>query len=184
MVCDENDNSFDILVKKYQPLIYKISQEYHFSCKKIGYEIEDLMQIGYITLYKALFLYSVDNEAIFYTYFVRSFHNAIIAIIRNNTTNKKKVLNKALSYDLEIPNTNLTYIELFKDEKTYPDYSHELVIFKNSMPYILSAIFELFYNGYSKEEISLLLDENLDSVKNMFLKIRKHALTYKYLFFK
>jgi len=51
------------------------------------------------------------------------------------------------------------------------------------MPATLSYIFELFYNGYSKEEISILLDEDLTEVKIGFLKIKEHALTYKSLFF-
>ena len=79
MVCDNEDDSFNILMKKYQPLIYKVSKEYYPTFKKFGYEIEDLMQLGYITLYKASSFYNVYNESMFYTYFKRSLNNAIIS---------------------------------------------------------------------------------------------------------
>ena len=51
------------------------------------------------------------------------------------------------------------------------------------MPAILSYIFELYYNGYNKKEISILLDEDINNVKKGFIKIKEHALTYKSLFF-
>ena len=182
MVCDES-NSFKTLMEKYQPLIYKVVKDYRKYFKKFGYEIEDLMQIGYITLYSSSTQYDIYDDTMFYTYFKRSLNNAMVNILRQNLTNKKEVLNNAFSYNLEIPYTNLTYIDLFMDNKKVYDYSSELTIFKNSMPYLFSAIFELFYNGYTKEEISVLLDERVDYIKKIFIQIKKHALTYKCLFF-
>ena len=183
MVCDERDNNFNILMKKYRPLIYKVSKDYLYTFKKFGYEIDDLMQIGYITLYKSSSLYDTYNDTMFYTYFKRAFYNSIISIMRFNITSKKEVLNNAISYDLKIPNTDISYIELFEDKKVFCDYSKELIIFKNSMPSIFSWIFELFYNGYTKEEISILLDEKLEKIREIIGKIKTHALTYKPLFF-
>ena len=140
------------------------------------------MQLGYITLYKTSHKYDIYNSTMFYSYFKKSLLNAIIANIRTNTTSKKEVLNNALSYDATIPNTDIEYLEILPSkDNTY--FSSELIIFKNSMPAILSYIFELYYNGYSKEEISILLDESIDVIKSNFIKIKNHALTYKYLFF-
>ena len=183
MVCDNEEMSFDILLHKYKPLIYKIVKDYVKLFKKFGYELEDLMQLGYITLYKTAKKYNIYNHSMFYSYFKKSLINMIITNIRINTTSKKEVLNSAFSYDAFVPNSNIRYIDMFpSDKKSYQIYE-ELIIFKNSMPIVLSYIFELFYNGYSKEEISILLDEDLNEVKNGFNKIKAHALTYKSLFF-
>ena len=182
MICEENDNNFDILLHKYQPLIYKIVKDYVKFFKKFGYELDDLMQLGYITLYKTASRYDSYNQSMFYTYFKKALINAIINDIRINTTSKKEVLNIALSYDTTIPNTDISYIDVFKSKTTLRQ-DDDLIVFKNSMPATLSYIFELFYNGYSKEEISILLDEDLTEVKTGFLKIKEHALTYKSLFF-
>ena len=183
MVCDE-DNSFNILMKKYKPLINKISRNYYHIFKKFGYELDDIIQLGYITLFKSSSFYNVYNETMFYTYFKRSLNNALINEIRNNLTSKKTILNNAISYDTLIPNTNICYIDLLEDNNNVYDYSKELTIFKNSMSFKMSLVFELFYNGYTKEEISILLDEELNIIKELFKKIKIHALTYKSLFLK
>ncbi len=183
MVNDTKENNFDLLVHKYQPLIYKIVKEYLNTFKRFGYELDDLMQIGYITLYKASYLYDIYSHSMFYTYFRSSLKKAIFNLIRYNSTNKKETLNNALSYESTIPNTNMHYIDLFADKETDNKLDLELITFKNSMSINLSWIFQLFYNGYNKDEISILLDENIDTVKDNFNKIKEHALTYKYLFF-
>ena len=184
MVCDSEEDSFSILLEKYKPLIYKLVKDYVKFFKKFGYELEDLMQLGYITLYHTSQKYNIYNSSMFYSYFKKALNNMIVSNIRVNTSNKREILNKALSYDTYIPNTNIKYIDVLPGIKKSIDKESELIIFKNSMPATLSYIFELFYNGYSKEEISILLDESIDNIKNNFMIIKKHALTYKYLFFK
>jgi len=183
MVSDARENNFDILLIKYKPLIYKIVKDYAKLFKRFGYELDDLMQVGYITLYKSSYLYDIYDQSMFYTYFKKALNNAIISCIKNNSTNKREVLNNALSYEVEIPNSNIRYLDLFADSKSNLELEKELIIFKNSMPVNLSWIFELFYNGYSKDEISILLDEEIADIKKDFLRIKEHALTYKGFFF-
>ena len=183
MVCDSNENDFNILLVKYKPLIYKLVKDYIKVFKKFVYDLEDLMQIGYITLYKASRLYDIYNNSMFYTYFKNALEKNIISVIRNNNSNKKQVLNNALSYDNYLNDSNISFIDLISDTNDTNDFSYEITTFKNSMPINLSWIFELYYNGYSKEEISVLLDEKLEIIRSCFSKIKEHALTYKYLFF-
>ena len=183
MVCDNDESNFELLLNKYKPLIYKIVKDYANYFKRFGYELEDLMQLGYITLYKTSSRYNIHNETMFFTYYKKALINTIISNIKLNSTSKKEVLNKALSYDDIVPNTNLRYIDLFPSKEIINNWESELIVFKNSMPAILSYIFELFYNGYSKEEISILLDEDIKDIKDSFNRIKEHALTYKCLFF-
>ena len=112
MVCDNNEDSFKILLDKYKPLIYKLVKEYTKFFKKFGYELEDLMQLGYITLYNTSKKYNIYNSSMFYSYFKKALNNMIISNIRVNTSNKRELLNKALSYDSYIPNSNIRYIFL------------------------------------------------------------------------
>ena len=94
--------------------------------------------------------------------------------------------NNAFSYDITIPNSNLSYIDLIRDNnyQENDDYIKLIINFKNSMSFELGCIFELFYNGYDYEEISLLLDKNDNELKNNMKEIKRHALTYRYLFLK
>ena len=183
MVCEGEEINFDLLVNKYRPLIFNIVKEYAKFFKKFGYEIEDLMQLGYITLYKTSHKYDIYNHTMFFTYFKKALNNMIISNIRMNTTRRKEILNQALSYDAYVPNTKIRYIDLLSDKKEVNDINSELIIFKNSMPITESYIFEMFYNGYSKKEISVLLDEDINEIKRKFNKIKEHAFTYKSLFF-
>ena len=185
MVSEERDNTFSILYTKYRPLIYKIVKEYMHFFKKFGYELDDLMQIGYLTLYKSSSLYDIYNDSMFYSYFKSALTKSIITEIRYNKTLKREILNNALSYDSVIPNSKLTYLDILPDtKKKYIHDENNLIIFKNSMPFDMANIFELFYNGYCKNEISILLDSDIDDINKLFKRIKEHALTYKYLFFK
>ena len=117
MVSDNEEENFDVLVHKYKPLIYKIIKEYSKFFKKFGYELEDLMQLGYITLYNVSRKYNVFDHSFFYSYFKKALQNMIVTNIRINTSSKKEVLNHALSYDTTIPNTNISYIDILADDK-------------------------------------------------------------------
>lgn len=184
MVSEDKDSNFNLLYHKYTPLILKIVKDYKNYFKKFGYDISDLMQIGYITLYRASYLYNDYNNSMFYTYFLKSFHNAIINEIKMNLTLKKEVLNNALSYDLPVPNSNISYIDLIMDNKDVDitKYNNFVINFKNSMSFDLSCVFELYLNGYNLNEISILLKMEINIVKGYLKEIKKHALTYKYLF--
>ena len=183
MVNDNND-AFDILYQKYQPLIKKIIKEYEIQFKKFGYEKEDLMQIGYLTLYKASYLYNNYYSSKFYTYFSNALKKALLYEMKSNSTYKKETLNNALSYDLEIPNSNNTFIELIQAKENKNDFDNVnlLINFKNYLSFDLGGIFELYYNGYNIKEISVLLDKNLGEIKKGLQEIKRQGLTFKYLF--
>ena len=81
MICEGEEINFEILVNKYKPLIYNKVKEYEKFFKKFGYELDDLMQLGYITLYKTSRKYDIYNHSMFYTYFKKALENMIISNI-------------------------------------------------------------------------------------------------------
>ncbi len=185
MISENNNDDFNFLYDKYKPLIYSISKEYVKYFKKFGYELDDLMQIGYITLYKCSYLYNDYNSAMFYSYLIKSIKNTIYYEIRNNTTTKREVLNNSFSYDNIIPNTDYSYIEILSDNKDNYDIDEEriFILFKNNLSYLSANVFELYYNGFSLVEICNLLCENIKTIKKCFHDIKEKALTSNCLFF-
>ena len=183
MVSENNDDTFNILYLKYQPLIYKMMKKFIPLFRKYGYTIDDLMQIGYVTLYKTSYLYSNYSHSVFYSYLKQAICNAIINEIRLNTTNRKKVLNEALSYDIEIPNSDNLYRDLFSSPINKNISRYMLTVFKNSMTYQMGNIFEMLLNGYKLLEIEILLDISKKELKEDITRIKNHSLTYKGLFF-
>ena len=176
----ENIN-FDTLYKKYQPLIYKVVKNYQVLFKNYGYEIDDLMQIGYLTLYKSSYLYNY-NDSLFYTYFLASLKKALINEIRKNESNKRKCLNESFSYDSLVPNTNMSYIELIPSKKKENNDENEkrFIIFKNSLSFVSSCVFEMLYNGFSHEEIMKFIDEDKNSIIKSIKEIRKQKKAQNY----
>ena len=181
----EKDNNFDFLYEKYQPLIYKIVREYLYIFKRYGYEIDDLLQIGYLTLYKCSYLYQEESNAKFYTYLSTSIKNALNSEIRVNETKKRQVLNNAFSYDNKLPNSEYTYIDLLSDKKEDHDYEKEkqiFILFKNSLSFFDAGVFEMYYNGYPIKEISIFMEVGRDTIVSSINKIKKYALSHRYLY--
>lgn len=163
LICDSDDNNYGIVLEKYYPLIIKISTKYKNIVKKMGYEQEDLIQIGYLTLYQTIKGYDGDkNSNLFYTYFLKSLENSYIRLIKENSTNKKRILNEAISYDNYFPNTKLTYAEIFPDSNTLSepfinDGEIRYKQLKYSLNFDLSCILDLKIEGFTNKEISTLL---------------------------
>ena len=185
MVSENTGDIFNILYQKYQPLIYQIARKNLNLFKKFGYEVEDLMQIGYITLYKCSYLYNIYSDSMFFSYFKSSLKNALINEMRKNKTLRRETLNNAFSYDTKIPNTDLSFKEVFGDNKKNNIELYNKVFFelKNTMPFSLACVFELYINGYNLSEISILLCLKENDLNKMLKEIKKTMLTYKCLFF-
>lgn len=181
MVREDND-SFNLLYEKYKPLIYSIVKEYKNAFKRYGYELDDLMQLGYYTLYRSAHLYNIYSDSVFFSYLKKSIINTIYYELRRNSTNKREILNRAFSYDEIIPNTSCTYLDILSIEKKDDELSNHIINFKNSLEFTLSCVFELFYQGYKIIEIANLLEEKEKVIMKYLREIRKEALTYKYLF--
>ena len=179
----ESSDSFKVLYDKYKPLIYKIVKEYQNTFRRYGYEIDDLMQLGYIALYKSSRLYNDYSNSMFFSYLKKAILNVIITELRKNNTSKKEALNNAFSYDAMVPNTNCTYQEILMENKSRDKLLDiDIVSFKNTLEFTLACIFELYYHGYQLGEIAILLDEKKSFIEKSMHQIREQALTYKYLF--
>lgn len=182
MVKEDSDDNFKILYFKYKPVIFKIVYRYKNIFKSFGYEIDDLMQIGYITLYKTIRMYD-DDSALFYSYFIRALNNSLVTEIRSNQTKKKEALNNAFSYDDIVPNTNYSYLDIIKIDKesNYIEEGKKIIIFKNTLSFMNACIFEMYYEGFNIKEISILLDRKRSTILKSLKEIKNHALTQNYI---
>lgn len=184
LICDGNDNEFEIMLKKYYPLIIKLASKYKCIAKKMGYEINDLEQVGAMTLYQTANGYNgYKNDNTFYTYFSKSLENAYINLLKQNNTNKKRVLNESISYDNFFPNSKLTYAEIFPDLNTLDlDYMNEIGIryynLKNTLEFDLSCILDLKMEGFNNKEIATLLSKSQREIANKWRDIKRKAIYF------
>lgn len=176
MINDNNDY-YEIMFDKYKPLISKLCHKYMSLASSFGYEYNDLMQISSIALLNAINNYKEEKNILFYTYVMNCIENALKTEIKNQLTNRKKVLNSAISYDEIYLESNQPLMDFIKDEKSIDpmdfliirEREEEYIKFINLLPIEVAVSFEMKNFGFNVHEIAKYL--NIDEkfvLKNIY----------------
>ena len=168
----ENNDYYEVMLKKYEPFIRKMCKKYYNLGKNVGYEYEDLIQIANIGLYEAINSYNENKNVMFYTYVITCIENKIRVELRNQSTNKKKVLNNYISYDREIEGSDITLIDVIKDNNIIDPMDYliieekeiEYVNFINSLPFEVAVIYEMKKDGFTTNQISKFLNMDKETI--------------------
>lgn len=174
LVSEDKDMGYDILCKKYLPIIKSVANKYFNFARKKGAEYQDLIQEGYIGLNSAIVSYRSDLDVIFYTYASLCVERHIRTYCRSLSALKHEILNSSFpddDYSSNIISDDSYFGNFFKYS------SQELLksLFYSTYSFDLDTrcVFELRYNGFTYKEISILLDLSLSSVETKFSKARK-----------
>ena len=177
MIGENDDDTYELLFKKYYPLILKYARKYKNSFKKFGYELDDVLQIGYISLYKATRKYKYYSENMFYTFLIKLLDNDYNIEYNKCNNNKNKCLNESVSYDKEIEGTDLSFLDIIgKCDYDYIEYKtgyNNYLDFKNKLPFEVSCNLELKMNGYKDYEIEKLLDIKHEELLDNYRYLKK-----------
>ena len=180
MIGENDDDTFNLLYKKYYPLILKYSRKYEKTFKKFGYELDDIMQIGYISLYKAVRKYKYYSENMFYTFLIKLLNNDYNIEYNKCRNYKNKCLNDSISYDKEIVGTDLSILDIVGkydfDYVSDVDNYNKYLSFKNSLPFEVSCNLELKISGYKDYEIEKLLDIKHEELLENYRVIKRFIL--------
>lgn len=168
----ENDEeSMNELLKKYEPLIVGIAKKYFDSYKTYGIEMADLIQEGRIAIVKSIGSFDEEKNTLFYTYVIVCIERHLISYCRSLDTLKNRALNGYVSDECICLLDDDTYQpELIFNNVIYDNLINEM---KNSLNFSDSNIFELRYNGFSYKEIAKLLGLTYATVSRRLCKIRK-----------
>lgn len=171
---NENDDYYEIMLEKYKPVITKMCRKYLDVAKTFGYELNDLIQVASIALLDAIKTYKEEKNILFYTYVIHCINNALKNEVRNQLSNRKRVLNTAISYDELLPDSNHTLIELIKDEKLLDQVDYlilkekedEYTNFINLLPIDVAVSFEMKNMGFKISEIAKFLGSDEQKIFN------------------
>lgn len=175
----ENDEeSRNILLKKYEPLIASIVSRIMKSCSYIGLEKSDLMQEGLIGLNHAVEHFNDQKESSFYTYAKTCIERRIISAVVAAKRLKHKLLNESLSLDLEEENS--TSDKFLKDNSANPE---AIVIDEEKTKYLTNEIrstltefefqvFDLMISSFTYREIAAILDRDKKQIDNAIQRIK------------
>ena len=171
LVKEENEDALEILIKKYQPLLYKEASQY--VSNKIEYE--DLIQEGMIGLITAINGYNERKNVLFSTYAYLCIDKRIKNYIKKMNNKNNKMYNNSLSLDnnIECIDKKEPINELIEQE-----FFDSIIKFKNNLNFIESIVFDLKINGYSYNQISSILEIPEKKVDNILFKIRKNLKKY------
>ena len=152
MIRENDEDSEKLMYEKYSPLLYKyVNKYYSLVSHRITYE--DLVQETRIALDNAIKTFNENSDVLFYTYVSICIERHLLTYCRNVNSNKHYILNNSV-------------LDEFIEEKYVNDMScldilinnENFISMKNKLSFIDSNIFELKYNGFTYNEIAILLD--------------------------
>lgn len=179
-----DDDALNYLFNKYKEIVNMKVSRYFI----IGAEKEDIMQEGYIGLYKAVKGYDVDKQNSFRSFANLCIERQLITAIKSSNRQKHMPLNSYLSlnmsaYDDDDDDTSIyevfdaNIIEDPLDTITKKEYyqSVESVIEKSLSPFERQVLAELV-NGNSYTVIAEKLEYPVKSIDNAIQRIRKKTI--------
>lgn len=179
-VKEGNEQSFNVLAKRYKPLIKAVSKHYYLS----GGEMDDVIQEGIIGLYLAVKSYNYRTP--FKPFAELCIRRNIISAIQAATRKKHSPLNTYVSlnkpYAIKGQASEHSLLEILISEK-FSD-PEDLIISKeeidnlkknidNGLSKMEKQVLALFLDSKSYQEIALYLKTNPKNVDNALQRVRR-----------
>lgn len=176
----ENGTANEMIFKKYKPLIVETANNLYVYCKKLGVEINDLIQEGLVGLNKAINSFSESHETTFYTYASKCINRSIISYIVRLGRLKNKVLNDSVFLELYDEDQSNGFGKSLADNSYNPEnilISEEgkkeiLDIIANNLTDFEKQVINLKINGFKYKEIADMLGKDVKYIDNCIQKIK------------
>ena len=184
MIGENNEDAYNIMIDKYQPVIDKFAKKYIDSYPGIKLDKDELIQEGNIGLINAISNYTEDKNCLFYSFALLIIQREMKRYINTCLTNKNLILLTADSLNVEIGEDLTLQDVLYKEKDSVEDkvidtyYEDLLYKFKNELTINESCVYELKFNNFSTKEISSLLDLKYKAVDNYLRSIKNKLSIY------
>ena len=168
MIRENDENSYDLLFQKYSPIIRKIAFDYYHAYSSYGYDLDDFVQEGYVAFQKSLNKYNEKKDVLFYTFVVLCIHRNLISFC-NSISNEKKNISSTrfVSLDDIILHTDDNACSYLDEKEIY----HMIWDFIYQYSIEETCVFELRWNHFTFNEISILLELPVRRCHGIFHKI-------------
>ncbi len=176
----ENESANEMIFKKYKPLIVETANRLYVYCKKMGVEINDLIQEGMVGLNKAINSFNESHETTFYTYASKCINRSIISYIVRLGRLKNKILNNSVFLELNDEDQSNGFGKSLADNSYNPEnilISEEskkeiLDIIDNDLTDFEKEVINLKINGFKYKEIADMLGKDVKYIDNCIQKIK------------
>lgn len=178
---ENNEDANNILIKKYEPLIYSTASRMLNSCSYIGLDKNDLVQEGMIGLNHAVNFFNEQRDITFYTYAKTCIERRMISTIVAAKRLKHKFLNESISLNIE--DEDISFDKILKDNNSNPEsividieQTEELINkIKSSLTEFELQVFELMVSYFKYIEIAEILDKDKKQIDNAIQRIKIKA---------
>lgn len=181
LISEHNEEAMKIMYEKYEPYIMSQAKHFYNTSPNVGLDENDFAQDGMIALNDAIENYNMNLNTTFFTYATTCIQREMISSLISAKRLKHRFLNESLSLDQK----NGNGVEFSLDSKLVTENTNpELLVMNADSEYQLLKqmksiltdfeyqVFELKYNNFSYQEISLLLEKDIKSIDNALQRIR------------
>ena len=184
---NQNNIALDCLIDRYKDIVGMKANKFFM----IGSEKEDMLQEGYIGLYKAVKSFNKEKQNSFKTFAGMCIERQMITAVKNSNRQKHIPLNSSLSLNSEAydENDNTEMMEILDTRKTGEDpldiitqREYFTVVEKaidDSLSEFEKKVLVHYKNGESYAEIAKKLQSKVKSVDIAIQRIRKKAIKIK-----
>lgn len=187
VVKNKNDKAFDCLIDRYKDMVSIKANKFFM----VGSEKEDMLQEGYIGLYKAVKSYNSEKQNSFKTFAGLCIERQLITAVKNSNRQKHIPLNSSLSLNAEAydEDDDTQVMDILDVRKTSEDpldiitkkeyFSFVQTAINNNLSDFERKVLNLYKNGESYASIAQKLNSKVKSVDTAIQRIRKKALKIK-----
>ena len=180
---NESEEATELLFIKYQPLIYRTAKkiyEGYVKDKRMGIDINDLIQEGMIGFSSAINTYNEHKDTLFFTYAAKCIESKILTSVKHANRKKYTLLNNSLSIEDIEDNFNINIDSIVGDDDSNPeeilldveDVNHLIEEMMKELTPFESQVFELKKSGFNYREIAAILDADIKSIDNAIQRIK------------
>lgn len=187
VVNNQNQIALDCLIGRYKDVVSMKANKFFM----IGSEREDIMQEGYIGLYKAVKSFDAEKQNSFKTFAGLCIERQLITAVKNSNRQKHIPLNSSLSlnasaYDEDEDTSVIEILDTGKGAEDPLDIITKKEYFNlveksidDSLSKFEKQVLSLYKNGESYAKIAEKLGTKVKSVDTAIQRIRKKALKIK-----
>ena len=188
-VTKQNNMALDCLMNRYKDIVNMKANKFYMA----GSEKEDIIQEGYIGLYKAVKSYNGQKQNSFKSFANMCIERQLITAVKNSNRQKHIPLNSSLSlnataYDDE-GESNTTIMEIIDIDRQSEDpleiitkkeyYNAVEENIDKNLSEFEKKVLKFYKNGESYANIAKKLNTKVKSVDTAIQRIRKKALKVK-----
>ena len=178
---EDDENIRNIIYEKYSFLVDVILNKYQNPIKYSKINIQDVRCEALYGFSDGINSFSNEKDTSLKTFLYLCIERRVLNCIRNNMSNKIKILKDSLSLEYSSDNDKLSLSELIGDDNKFnplnnivdkETYKEIYLIAKNNLSNFEFTVFNYMINNFSYIEIASLLNKSPKQIDNAMQRIK------------